>query len=65
MKGFKKTLRLIGLVLLMVLATVGMGLTGGIPPRRTSKRDEMIEIDVKINNEDEAPVDIAREDIKS
>lgn len=65
MKSFKKTLRLIGLVLLLVLATVGMGITGGIPPRNTGKRDEMIEINVKIEEETEASADMEKKDIKS
>lgn len=65
MKSFKKALRLIGLVLLLILATVGVGLTGGIPLRRTNKRDEIIEINVTVGEETDTSADVERKDVKT
>ncbi len=44
MKRFKKTLRLSGLVLLMVLASLGIGLSGGVALPRSGKKEDAIEI---------------------
>lgn len=65
MRSFKKMLRLIGLVLLLVLATMGVGLSGGVPVRSVGKRDEMIEISVQLDEAAENPVDAEQEGIKS
>lgn len=65
MKSFKKVLRLVGLVLLLVLATMGVGLSGGVPVRTAGKRDEMVEISVQLDEAAENPGDAAEESIRS
>ncbi|MEE1947155.1 hypothetical protein VRU48_18660 [Pedobacter sp. KR3-3] len=65
MKSFKKMLRLLGLVLLLFLAVAGVGLAGGIPPRPTGKRDEIIEINVDLADETTAIADAEQQGIKS
>lgn len=48
MKRFKKIRRLIGLVLLITLAMVGIGTGGGIPVPIAGKRENQIEITVEL-----------------
>ncbi len=48
MKSFKKILRLSGLVLLIVLASVGIGLAGVVPIPTSTKKEDMIEINVEL-----------------
>ncbi|GAA0886507.1 hypothetical protein GCM10009120_51060 [Sphingobacterium siyangense subsp. cladoniae] len=54
MKSFKKILRLSGLGLLIVLASIGIGLGGGAPILSSKKKEDTIEINVKLveNNQD-------------
>lgn len=41
MESFKKALRLIILILLIVLASVGIGMSGGVPlPNQSVRRDK-------------------------
>lgn len=44
MKRLKKTARLFGLVILMILATVGMGISGAVPVPPTNKKDPTEEV---------------------
>lgn len=55
MKSFKKTLKLLGLVFLIVLASVGIGFGGGIPIPSSNKREGTMVINVELvqSNEDE------------
>lgn len=48
MKRFKKILKLLGLVLLIVLASVGIGLGGGVPIPPSNKKKDSIEINVEL-----------------
>lgn len=55
MKSFKKILRLLGLILLIVLASLGIGFVGGVPIPPTKKRENTIEIKTELveDKEDE------------
>lgn len=44
MKSFKKTVKLIGFVLLIVLASVGIGITGAPPVPLSRKKEDTIEV---------------------
>lgn len=44
MKRIKRTLRLLGLIILMILASVGIGIGGGAPIPQIKRRDDPIEI---------------------
>lgn len=48
MKSFKKILRLSGLVLLIVLASIGIGLAGVVPIPTSTKKEDTIEIKVEL-----------------
>jgi hypothetical protein len=52
MKRFKKTLRLIGLVLLIVLACLGIGIGGGAPVPRFNKKENTIGINAELLDDD-------------
>ena len=47
-KGVKKTLKLCGLVLLIVLASLGIGIIGGIPIPTTRKKEDIFEIKTEL-----------------
>ena len=55
MKSFKKTLRLLGLVFLIVLASLGIGFVGGVPIPPSKKREDTIELKTELveDKEDE------------
>lgn len=55
MKSFKKTLRLLGLILLIVLASLGIGFVGGVPIPPSKKRENTIELKTELveDKEDE------------
>ena len=55
MKSFKKTFKLLGLVFLIVLASVGIGFGGGIPIPSSNKREDTIAIKIELveSNKDE------------
>ena len=55
MKSFKKTLRLFGLVFLIVLATLGIGFVGGVPIPLSKKKEDTIELKTELieDKEDE------------
>jgi len=48
MKNFKRTLRLLGLVTLIILASVGIGIGGCVPIPPANKKEETIEIIVEL-----------------
>jgi hypothetical protein len=52
MKSFKKILRLLGLVLLIVLASFGVCIGGGAPIQRPNKKEDTIEIKVELVESD-------------
>ncbi|MGK7392485.1 MAG: hypothetical protein ACNS60_19175 [Candidatus Cyclobacteriaceae bacterium M2_1C_046] len=54
MKSFKKILRLLGLVLLIVLASIGVGFGAGVPIPASNKKEDTIEVTVELveSNED-------------
>lgn len=54
MKRFKKILRLLGLVVLIILASIGIGFGGGVPIRPSNKKEDTLEIKVELlkSNED-------------
>ena len=57
MKTFKKTFRLICLVLLILLASVGIGLSGGAPIPLLRKREDMpVTIELFESHEDQSDV---------
>jgi hypothetical protein len=64
MKSFKKMLRLSGLVLLIVLATVGIGFGGGMPILPSNKKEDIIEIKVELVESNDNKTKLAQFDIK-
>ncbi|WP_234571201.1 hypothetical protein [Rhodohalobacter sp. 614A] len=48
MKKFSKTLRVLRLVFLITLATLGIGITGGIPIVPVYKKDDGTEIKIEL-----------------
>jgi hypothetical protein len=65
MKSFKKALKLSGLIILIVLASFGIGLTGGVPIPRSNKKEDNIEINVKLPDDDEDEARLTQFNIKS
>ncbi|WP_379084774.1 hypothetical protein [Pedobacter sp. UC225_65] len=57
MKFFKKLMRIIVLIFLILLATVGVGLSGGIPTPSSGRKENTIEIRTEIEEEDEEKPD--------
>ncbi len=53
MNSFKKMLRLLALIALMALATIGVGLGGGIPVRITNRKEDHIEVRTEDNCQDD------------
>lgn len=64
MKSFKKILRLLGLVLLIVLASVGLGIGGGIPIPPSNKKEDTIEIKVELVESNEDKTKLGQFDFK-
>ncbi|TXN37025.1 hypothetical protein FVB32_01690 [Flagellimonas hymeniacidonis] len=61
MKRFKKALRLLGLFVLVVFASIGVGLNGGVPlPNATRKKDtiELIMESDESEEEDAEEIDL-------
>lgn len=48
MKSLKKTIKLFGFVLLIILASVGVGIGGSAPVLPTSKKEDSIEVKVEL-----------------
>jgi hypothetical protein len=53
MQDFKRKLHLVGLVLIMLLATVGISLGGGIPIPMSGKKEDGPPIKIELVKEDE------------
>jgi len=51
MKSFKKLMRLMGLALLILLASVGLG--GGVPIPPSNKRENHMEIKIELRETEE------------
>jgi hypothetical protein len=64
MKSFKKILKLLGLTLLIVLASVGIGFGGVIPIPPSNKKDDTIEIKVELVESNEDKTKLGQFDIK-
>ena len=64
MKRLKKILRLLGLVLLIVLAGVGLGFGGGVPIPTSNKREDTTEINIEWVEPNEDQTKSIRLDIK-
>lgn len=64
MKSFKRILRLLGLVLLIVLACVGIGFGGGVPIPTSNKKEDTIEIKVELVESNEDKTKLIQFDIK-
>lgn len=48
MKKFQKTIRLFSLILLVILASVGIGIGGAVPVNTNKKRENLIEIKTEL-----------------
>ena len=64
MKSFKKILRLLGLVLLIVLASVGIGFGGGVPIPTSNKKEDTLKIKVESVESNEDKTKLIQFDIK-
>ena len=64
MKKFRRLITLLGFVLLMVLASLGMGIAGAVPIPQTTKRKEAIVIEVEKVDEEDAETDVSLLKIK-
>ncbi len=63
MKKIKRVITLLGFVLLMVLASVGMGISGAAPVMPTHKRENALVIDVEEVGSEETETDVLPLDI--
>ena len=48
MKLLKKTVKLLGITMLIVLASIGIGLGGGIPIPSSKKKEDFLEIKIEL-----------------
>lgn len=53
MKRFKKALRLLGLFVLVVFASIGVGLNGGVPLPTANRKKDTIELIMESDETDE------------
>ncbi len=53
MESFKKSLRLFGLVCLIVLGAIGVGISGGIPIPTSNRKKNPTEINITIDEQNE------------
>jgi hypothetical protein len=63
MKSFKKTLKLLGLVILIVLACAGIGI-GGTPVTPPNKKEDTIELKIELEELNDDNSKMAQVDIK-
>jgi hypothetical protein len=64
MKTLKKIARHICLILLIVLASVGIGIAGGVPVIPTHRRTEAAEITIELVETKDSEEDLTQEKIK-
>lgn len=64
MKGFKKSLKLLALVCLIVLAVFGVGLSGGIPIPQSNKRNDRAEINIELVEPEENEKDTVEMEVR-
>lgn len=64
MKSLKKALKLAFIILLMFLASIGIGLVGGISLPFSGKKENTAEIKIELVESDEDSTDNMRVDIK-
>lgn len=48
MRKIMKAIRLLGLVLMILLASIGIGLTGGVPVFSNSRKEDQNEIKIEL-----------------
>lgn len=65
MKRFKKATRLLGLVVLLFLASVGIGISGGVPVSTPGRKEDTIETTAEAVGSDTAETTLIRPGIKS
>lgn len=53
MRSLKKAIRLLWLVFLIVLASVGIGLGGAVPIPRATKKEDIIELNIELVESEE------------
>jgi len=58
MESFKRKLKLLGLVVLIVLASFGVGIGGGVPVPSSNKKDEIIEVNADLLESKQGKTDI-------
>ena len=64
MKRFKKALKLLALVFLIVLAVFGIGLSGGIPILQSNKRGDKTEINIELFEPEENEKEFKKNEVK-
>jgi hypothetical protein len=52
-KKFKKIMRIAGMIMLMVLASFGVGLIGGVPIPMNKRRENVIELRIELKESEE------------
>ena len=64
MERFKNILKLSALVLLIVLASVGIGMAGGVPIPSSNKRKDSTDLKIELVESDEVKTKIRQSEIK-
>jgi hypothetical protein len=57
-KKFNKILRIAGIIMLMMLASFGVGLMGGVPIPMNKKRENLIELRVELKESEENKTEV-------
>ncbi|MCG8328128.1 MAG: hypothetical protein MI974_10605 [Chitinophagales bacterium] len=53
MEHFKKVLRLLIFIIIIALATIGIGISGGVPIPTSFKRENRAEMNIELKESDE------------
>lgn len=61
---FKKALRLLGLMVLVVFAAIGVGLNGGVPLPTANRKKDTIELIMESDESEEEETDQKEIDLK-
>lgn len=64
MKNFKRTIRLILFVCLIVLAALGIGLSGGVPLPFSNKRKDTPDINIELVESEDESTDLQEQKFK-